>query len=493
MVFLTCLLRFPSDDSLRHVGLAFGNFTSWGKVYPFSIFEEFKDYNPWFGYDLTLRLIAGALKYLPISLLTLKFLLTKSLSFLFSLVFFYLIFKRSSLLDEIKDRDNFTLVLIILVVFLVFSFGRIMIVRPFAFGTFFLIYSVGQKGIARGFLSSLVLAFFYPYLCWFYILPIAFAHFIKGDKKFALGGISFIIIFLFLQPPSFWGFQIALVKSDMVRNAIGPKIQEFHLTLKHWYFYLNLFVFLVLYPKFSKDLRSLTYLNILILIYLLPAFKYIRYFLDLTLPLLFISFGKELIQIMDEPYRKLVASWGTTVQGSFDNIKSSLRVKPVRDNHAKSSEVEGTGRSLKPYIAVSYLLVFAILIHVNIRQVSSLKEFRDGLMPVPEGSLVLASYNMQYKTLYLRPDLRVIPSCEIGFTKTSVSKEYMSYFNEGLLAPISKKTDAKFFLESGDIYVNPQDGRFLKLLKKNSSLKVWKILDQKISDNNTGLIKSRKD
>ena len=69
----------------------------------------------------------------------------------------------------------------------------------------------------------------------------------------------------------------------------------------------------------------------------------------------------------------------------------------------------------------------------------------------------------------------------------------MSYFNEGLLVPISKKTGANFFLESSDIYVNPQDGRYLKLLGKNSSFKVWKIVDPKISDNNTGSIKSRKD
>jgi hypothetical protein len=371
--------------------------------------------------------------------------------------------------------------------------GRITLARPFAFGTIFLIYSTGQKGVIRGFLSSLTLTFFYPYLSWFYILPVAFAHFIKGDKKFAMGGISFIIIFFFLQPSSFWGFQIALVNSDVIRKAISLKISEFELTLKDFTFYFYLAALFIFYPKFSKHVRNLNYINILILIYLLPALKYMRYFLDLTLPLLFVSSGKELIQIIDGPYRKLTSSWKTIVQGSFDNIKSSLRVKPVRDNYTKSSEMEGTGRSLKPYIAVSYLLILAILIHVNIRQVGSLKEFRDGLMPVPEGSLVLASFNMQYKTLYLRPDLRVIPSCEIGFTKTSVSKEYMSFFNEGLIIPLSKKTGAKYFLESNDIYVNPQDGRFLKLLKKNNRFKVWKILDLKISDNNTGSIKLRKD
>lgn len=479
MVFLTCLLRFPMDDSLRHVGLAFGNFTSWGDAYPFSIFAEFKDYNPWFGYDLSLRLIASALKQLPtsfISLLTLKFLLTKTLSLLFALGFFYLVLVKSSLLDYTKDRDSFTLVLIILLAFLAFPLSRIVIARPFALGTFFLIYSADQKGIARGFLSSLVLAFFYPYLCWFYILPVAFAHLIKGDKKFALGGISFIILFLFLQPTSFWGFQVALVKSDIVRGAINAKIREFHSTLKFLPFYIYLAGFIIFYPKFSKDVRRLSYLNILILIYLVPALKYLRYFYDLTLPLLFISFGKELIQIMDEPYRKLIASWGKTVQGGFKKIKSTINIKAVKIRDAKRTKRAGPGRSLKPYITISYILIFAFIIHFNIGQIRSLKGLQDTLAPVPAESLILTSFNLQYEALYLRPDLQVIPSCEMGFAGRDISKEYVNFFNDGLIRPLSGKTGADYFLENRKTYVNPQDGKFLKLIEENHRFKLWKIL-----------------
>jgi hypothetical protein len=477
--FLTCLLRFPTDDGLRHVGLAFGNFSSWGNVYPFSIFEEFKDYNPWFGYDLILRLIAGALKYLPISLLTIKFLLTKSLSFLFLLVFFYLCLSRSSLLDEIKDRDSFTLVLIILVVFLVFPFGRIMIARPFAFGTFFLIYSAGQKGVLRGALSSLALTFFYPYLSWFYIIPVAFAHFIKGDKKFALGAFFFVFIFLLLQPPSFWGFQIALVKSEVVRSAINAKIQEFHSTLKFFPFYIYLAGLIILYPKFSKDLKNLNYLNILILIYLLPALKYIRYFHDITLPLLFISFAKELSQILLEPFQNFVSSWAAIIENRFNKIKSRIRPRPIKNSNKKGRKAAKPDISLKPYIAAVYLLIFVILIHLNFKQVASFRNFQNGLMPIAEGSLVLASFGLQYKTLYLRPDLRLIPSCEMGFAGKGITKEYVNFFNAGLIRPLSRKTNAKYFLESQRMYVNPEDGRFLNLLGKNNNFNLWKILDSK--------------
>jgi hypothetical protein len=48
----------------------------------------------------------------------------------------------------------------------------------------------------------------------------------------------------------------------------------------------------------------------------------------------------------------------------------------------------------------------------------------------------------------------------------------MRYFNEGLLVPISKKTGAKYFLEQKDVYIYPKEGRFLKLVRSNGSLKL---------------------
>lgn len=476
-VVLTCTYIFPQDDALRHVGLAFGNFTSWGNVYPFSIFEEFKDYDPWFGYDLTLRIIADTANHLPISTLTLKFLMTKALPLLFLSVFLYLVMVRSGLFEEIKDRDTFTLVLIILIVFLVFPLKRIMIARPFAFGTFFLIYSVGKKGFARGGLSSLALTFFYPYLSWFYIVPVAVAHLIKGDKKFAMGAVSIIILFLLMQPPSFWGFQIALFKSDIVRNAIDSKIGEFNFTLKSTPFYFCLVGFFALYPRFSKKAKSLNYTNILIFIYLLPSLKYVRYFIDLTLPLLFVSFGKEMLCLFLEPYQNLTSSWKRIIQSGFEKIKSITTPKSVGTGNKKAIKKAKPEKNIKPYIAIGYSLIFVLLIIVNFKQVASFKDFNAGLIPIPEKSLILTTFNLQYKTLFLRPDLRLIPSCELGFARPNVLKEYRDFFNEGLVTPLSRKTGAKYFLERGDMYINPQEGRALELVKKCGSLKLWKILD----------------
>ena len=72
----------------------------------------------------------------------------------FVVIFVFLALARSSLLDEIKDRETFKLAVIIFVALLALPLGRITLARPFAFGTIFLIYSTGQKGVIRGFLSS---------------------------------------------------------------------------------------------------------------------------------------------------------------------------------------------------------------------------------------------------------------------------------------------------------------------------------------------------
>jgi hypothetical protein len=56
-------------------------------------------------------------------------------------------------------------------------------------------------------------------------------------------------------------------------------------------------------------------------------------------------------------------------------------------------------------------------------------------------------------------------------------KEYLDFLNRGLFSPLSRKTGAKYLLESNDVFINPQDGKFLKLMKKNGRIRVWKILN----------------
>jgi len=463
VVIGTCLYRFPSDDGLRHIGMAFGDFESWGDVYPFSQFEAFRDYDPWFGYDLTLRAVADCLQWMSLPPLLSRFLLAKVVSLFFPMVFFYLVLQRSGILEEIKDRDTFTLAGIIIFVFLILSFLRITIIRPFAFGSFFLLYAVGQKGVVRGALSSGILMFFYPYLAWFYTIPVAFAHFVKGDKRFAAGAVSLTLLFLYFQPLSFWGFQIALFQSDLVRQAIDPKIGEFGSTLNNITFYVYVVIFLVLFPLYSRNVKGLNYSNLLIIIYLLPSLKYIRYFLDLTLPLLFVSFGREMLKVLIEPYRKLVSYWANAFSRALQKLKLSKMIK------------NSGSANIKPYLAIGYVFVFALLMHQGYEDFTIFKKFRDDLSIIPTGSLVLSDFSLQYKILYLRPDLCVIPSCEMGFPARGIKKEYIEFMNKGKVAALARKTGAEFFLENRHMYVDPEDGKFLRPMKKSDKLRVWKV------------------
>jgi hypothetical protein len=343
---------------------------------------------------------------------------------------------------------------------------------------------VGQKGFVRGLLASLILSFFYPYLCWFYIFPVAFTHYISGDKRFAIGATFLLIIFLFIQPASFWGFQIALFNSDIVRNTLNPKIGEFRSILKFYPFYLYLATFIIFFPKFSQNVKRLNYPNVLLLLYLFPSVKYNRYFVDIILPLMFVSFGREILHILLEPYQKFTFSWRGIFQAWLIKLKTLMKWRSKETDEIKSNTEPKQGRSLKPHIIFSYLIIGFLLIYINSRQIDSLKEMRDGLRPIHEKSLVLSSFNLQYKTLFLRPDLRLIPSCEIGFATKTISREYKKFLNEGILGPILRKTGTKYFLDNKNTYISPKEGPFLTLLNETNSFKIWKVLDpaKKIGD-----------
>jgi hypothetical protein len=469
------LLSFAVDDGLRHLGAAFSDFKSWGDVYPFSVFEEFEDYDPWFGYDFSLRLIAHLVKQVPISPLTLKYCLAKIIAGIFLCAFLYLATKRSKIIEHIHDQSSFT-VAIILVFLLGFPLGRMTTIRPFVFGTLYLLYSIGERGIIKGATAAMILTFFYPYLSWFYIIPIGLSHFLKGDKRFALGSMVFIIPYLALQPTSFWGLQAALLKSEVTRNSIyTTSISEFAFSLNSFFFYMYLFFVFISYPFFSVKARSLNFLNLTILIYMVPAIRYVRYFIDLIIPLLFVQYGTEYLCLLLEPYNKLVQSWKKIFNANLMKANSILKFGFFRSLANKSdSEREGK-TSLKPYIILVYLALFSVSIATMLNEISSFKRFQDVLSSVPNKELVLTDFNSQYRILFVRPDLRVVPSCELGFPSRMIYEEYLAYFNEGRIGPLSRKTGAEFFLESKSMYLHPRDAGLLKLVSESRTFMLWKI------------------
>jgi len=407
--------------------------------------------------------------------LVLKFLMIKFLSVLFLLSFCWIVLTRSDMFNEIKDRQTFTLGLVLFLTFLTLPLLRVAYARPFVFGTLYLIYSSGQRGFIRGILSSLALTFLYPYLSWFYILPVSFAHYFKGDKKFASGAVLFLIAFLLFQPLSFWGFQIALFESDGLRSVINYKITEFYTSLSFWGFFAFIIGFLIFYPGIDEKKRKLSYQSLLILIYLVPACKYVRYFIDIALPLLFLGFIKELIILFGTPSRKLIEAWKKIFEQWLSEIILFLKSKSPKSNFLKISSGSKPAINLKPCIAVAFFALFSLLFYGSYRQFHSLKDFADGLNPIPNHSLVLSGFDLQYKTILVRPDLKLIPSCEMGFPRNDLSKEYIDFLNRGIISPISHKTGAKYLLNNKNYYIDPGEGKKLKLIKKCDYFNLWEI------------------
>lgn len=465
------IYSFPSDDGLRHVGAAIGTDRSWGEIYPYSIFEQLGDYNPWFGYDALLRVMAEAAGPWAASSVGIKVGIVKFLSMVFLFIYFWLVLKRSGLPDAVDDRDGFTLAVMLIILLLVFSTKRISMIRPFAFGTFYLLYSVGQKGAMKGFLASLVLSFFYPYLSWFYCLPVAFAHYFRGDKRYAGGTTLFILLFLGAQPSSFWGFQAELFRSDAIRETIRYKISEFRPTWEYISFYVYLFLFLGLYPLFPARTRRLTCSKLLLLLYLVPGLKYVRYFIDILLPLAVVAFGRDMLNLLLAPSRRWAISWREAIYHHW------MQIRPPLHEVVSGREAEkAPGKrqiNLKPFIAAGYLMLLGLMAVASSRQVSQLISFKEGLAPIPSNALVLSSFNLQYKTLFLRPDLRIIPSCEIGFASRDVSTEYLEFFNSGRIAPLASETGVRYFLDNRAAYISPDTGDILRRLKETEPFTLW--------------------
>jgi hypothetical protein len=131
--------------------------------------------------------------------------------------------------------------------------------------------------------------------------------------------------------------------------------------------------------------------------------------------------------------------------------------------------------NLKPYIAVAFFALFSQLIYGSYRQFHSLKDFSAALNLIPDRSVVLSGFNLQYKTILVRPDLKLIPSCEMGFPRNDLSKEYIDFLNQGIISPIARKTGAKYLLDNNNHYIDPGEGEKLKLLNKCEYFTLWEI------------------
>ncbi len=470
-----CLLSFPKGDGLRHVGIAFSGEFSWKDVYPFSYFSEYASYSPWYGYDLILNKIFAILQYIPIQSSTLKFIFIKIFSFFLVTSIFCLIIYKSELIKEIISFQTFLLSSGIVLILLTPFFLRSIIIRPFVFGTIFLILSFGASGYLMGLFYAFFLIFLYPYLSWFYILPVAFCHFFLGNRNFAYALLMAIVFFFMLQESSFWRLQTGVFLSASIREQMGINISELSQAYRSFYCMFILTSIVIFYPFFHSNKYEIKYGDLLLASYLLPAIMYIRTFFDILSPLLFIVYSKSIMAGLSSIIPKILDSWKIFV---FE-VKILLSEKTpifIQEFLKKISRASSSKISLKPFILLLYGILFLFVIKINMDQLKSVNNNEKLFSPIPKNSIVLSSFNQQYNILFVRPDLKIIPSSEIGMPSPIIRNEYINFFKMGIFRNLASNTSASYLIEAKDIYLNPSNSRYLELVGKNNELSIWKIV-----------------
>jgi hypothetical protein len=458
------LAMVQGDDGLRHVGLAFAKARSWGDVYPFSYFQVFSDYDPWGGYDLSLRWLASLLAWLPLSVSVRRFLALKLLAIAFVSALLWLTVRRARIPETVRSGGGLLLALGLSAAWLAEPVLRALLVRPFAFGTLLLLYSVGQSGALRGLVSSGAVLFMYPYLGFIYTVPVAIAHAFRGSRSFAAGTALATAISFGLQPRSFYGLFVALLRSDSVRSRL-PRHLIFELVPMTQHLALAAVVIgaLLLLLPHAQPLRRLRVEHVLMLLFAPVSLKYVRYFLDVEMCMAFVAYGADGVRACERALARVGADWARMLGLREPAAQQSVSGPPRRP------------RLLRPLLAAAYVLVGVLLVVGCVQQYRELAHDAALISRVPPGSVVLTGFNEQYRILYNRPDLSLVPSCEIGFPRPDIESVYLAYFNRGRVCALARAISARYFLDARTNYLDPLDIGCLHMVREDDEHRLWRV------------------
>jgi len=351
----------PPDDFLRHIRYSdYKPLGGYSYMFPHSFFEKLH-FDLWYGFD-------------PIAGWARSVLGAGGAIFFFEALFTSLFIL--ALLVNIKpasDPDLFPLILVALFSFLSSALSRVFLIRPaILLGIIFLFSLKGRRALS-GFLIALVGAFLY-WLYWLYMVPLAIGHFYKGSRRFAAGAAAGTVVGLigvvyfshgqYLDAVS--GIISALFSGRGELKISESKFFIHALTNASVYFWVALAA-LTFYRR-----RKLDFYFFLIII-TLPLALQVRYFADLTFPLLFIYAmnGNE--------------TW-------------------MREFYSRS----------KPVVNLFGLGALMLLIFPATAASPSLE--LAGL-DLPKGSVVFTEdMRIMYKAVYHNKEpLRIMPSCELGW------------------------------------------------------------------------------
>lgn len=464
------LLSFPIDDGLRHVAFAFRDHADWGHVFPFSIYEQYPHYDPWYGYDLLLRGLARGVGMLPVPLLLQELVVTRLVAVALLGLFVALCLERSRLASQVEDARGLALACAVTLALLAEPLPRIGLIRPLAFGTCYCLYVTRAHGALRGALSSALLALLYPYLAWLYILPAAVATLVCGSRAFALGALAVLAGATLLQPSGFWALVGGLIRAADVRNVPQAQVTEFDSLLADPYLLgFSLAVWLLVVPRLTPEERKLRPVHVMILLFLPYSLRYIRYFLDVVLPLLFVAYAAPLTRILRGPFEMALGWW----QGVLRRALPRRRRAPQAGR--ESARVRGGELALPTLYGVALL---GMVTWINALEYAALDSFRRELDVVPRHELVLTDFNLQYQLLYVRPDLRLVPSPTMGTEPEDLQREYLAFYR-GEVCALARRIGAGYLAENG-MSLRPERTPCLTPVPGPRAFHLWRVAKEEI-------------
>ena len=134
-------------------------------------------------------------------------------------------------------------------------------------------------------------------------------------------------------------------------------------------------MWLVLVPFLSTAVKRLRVEHILLVLFIPPSLKYIRYFVDVELCLLFVIYGGELVRVARAPLGRVAGYWrGVALSGLERWAKQE-----TQSGEAATAPDSGRRRSLLPIIASLYALLLVALGVVSYGHHVELRRFHQQL------------------------------------------------------------------------------------------------------------------
>ncbi len=255
---------------------------------------------------------------------------------------------------------------------------------------------------------------------------------------------------------------------------MGFQITELRPIFTSFYALAILTAYLLFYPHLHQGRRKLLYGDLLVFAYLVPAVLYIRTFIDVLLPVIFVTHVSTLVPAVRRTLLALQMNWRSFLDGVRE--RRALRFLRKKTSEPVSEGASARGFSLKPILGLLFALLIGIGVKANVDQLQKIRETAELLSVIPERSIILSSFNQQYTILFVRPDLKIIPSSEAGLPAKAIREAYVAFFKEGAMRELAQRTGAAFLIEGKDIYLDPGEGRGLAPVAGNGRMRVWRIL-----------------